>query len=93
MKGPKSFEHLQIVGGFHTLKVAKKRMGLLKDDVDDRQCLLEAITIHMPSAVRRLLLTILAYCEPEGVQRLWDAFQSSLLKITYPREMLTTFVP
>lgn len=76
VRGPKSFDDLLTVDGiaFPTFKQAAEKMGLLEDDGSVHQCLLEATTIRMPSALRRLFATILVYCEPVGVRRLWEEF-------------------
>lgn len=46
-------------------------MGLLGDDKSSHHYLLEVVATHMPSMVRRLFVTILDYCEPASVKRLW----------------------
>ncbi|KAM5554594.1 hypothetical protein ABKV19_022807 [Rosa sericea] len=76
VRGPKSFDDLLTVNGiaFPTFKQVAERMGLLEDDGSIRQCLLEATTTRMPSALRRLFATILVYCEPVGVRILWEEF-------------------
>lgn len=65
---------------FHTFKTSAERMGLLEDYDSRRQCLLEAVATHIPSVLRRLFVTILVYCEPASVRRLWDKFQSSMIE-------------
>ncbi|KAB2600457.1 hypothetical protein D8674_010728 [Pyrus ussuriensis x Pyrus communis] len=76
VRGPTSFTNLRTVNGvLHpTFKQAAEQRGLLERDDSIRQCLLEASTIQMPSALRRLFVTILVYCAPIGVQGLWDKF-------------------
>ncbi|XP_068323280.1 uncharacterized protein [Pyrus communis] len=83
--GPISFDHLLIVNGvaFPTFKQTAERKGLLEDDNSIHQCLLEAATTHMPSALRRLFVTILVYCEPIGVRTLWEEFHS-FMRQDYP---------
>ena len=49
---------------------------MLEDDNSIHQCLIEATTTHMPSALRRLFVTILVYCELIGVRNLWEEFHS-----------------
>ena len=60
IRGPKSFDHLLMVNGiaYPTFKQAAEHHGLLEHDDSIRQCLLEAATMHMPSALRRLFVTI-----------------------------------
>ncbi|XP_068340932.1 uncharacterized protein [Pyrus communis] len=76
VKGPTSFTNLRTVNGvLHpTFKQAAEQRGLLERDDSIRQCLLEASTIQMSSALRRLFVTILVYCAPIGVRGLWDEF-------------------
>ncbi|KAB2619505.1 hypothetical protein D8674_015374 [Pyrus ussuriensis x Pyrus communis] len=76
VRGPTSFTNLRTVNGvLHpTFKQAAEQRGLLERDDSIRQCLLEASTIQMPSALRRLFVTILVYCAPIGVRGLWDEF-------------------
>ncbi|KAL0307589.1 UNVERIFIED_CONTAM: hypothetical protein Sangu_3021300 [Sesamum angustifolium] len=73
-KGPKSFDDLLTVDGVHylTFKQAAEKHGLLEDDNSIRDCLVEARSFRMPSALRRLFATILLYCEPSGVRMLWE---------------------
>ncbi|KAL0381194.1 UNVERIFIED_CONTAM: hypothetical protein Sangu_0183700 [Sesamum angustifolium] len=72
--GPKSFDDLLTVDGIHylTFKQAAEKHGLLEDDNSIRDCLVEARSFRMPSALRRLFATILLYCEPSGVRMLWE---------------------
>nr|XP_008380335.2 uncharacterized protein LOC103443294 [Malus domestica] len=63
-----------------TFKQAAKQRGLLERDDNIRQCLLEASTIQMPSALRRLFVTILVYCAPIGVRGLWDEFYPFMIE-------------
>ncbi|KAB2616072.1 hypothetical protein D8674_022660 [Pyrus ussuriensis x Pyrus communis] len=76
VRGPTSFTNLRTVNGvLHpTFKQAAEQRGLLERDDSIRQCLLEASAIQMPSALRRLFVTILVYCAPIGVRGLWDEF-------------------
>ncbi|CAN6548323.1 unnamed protein product [Malus baccata var. baccata] len=63
VRGPTSFTNLRTVNGvLHpTFKQAAEQRGLLERDDNIRQCLVEASTIQMPSALRRLFVTILFY--------------------------------
>ncbi|OMO66755.1 DNA helicase PIF1, ATP-dependent [Corchorus olitorius] len=53
---------------------AAERRGLLENDDSIRQCLLEATTFRMPSALRRLFVILLVYCQASGERRLWEEF-------------------
>ncbi|KAB2637010.1 hypothetical protein D8674_027544 [Pyrus ussuriensis x Pyrus communis] len=76
VRGPTSFTNLRTINGvLHpTFKQAAEQRGLLERDDSIRQCLLEASTIQMSLALRRLFVTILVYCAPIGVRGLWDEF-------------------
>ncbi|KAL6143230.1 hypothetical protein ACLB2K_053925 [Fragaria x ananassa] len=76
VRGPKSFRDLLTVNRVlqQTFKEAAEKRGLLENDNNIRQCLFEATAIRMPSALRRLFVTILVYSQPTGVRRLWDEF-------------------
>ncbi|XP_050111764.1 ATP-dependent DNA helicase PIF1-like [Malus sylvestris] len=82
VRGPISFTNLRTVNGvLHpTYKQAAKQRGLLERDNSIRQCLLEASTIQMSSALRRLFVTILVYCAPIGVRGLWDEFYPFMIE-------------
>ncbi|KAL6180848.1 hypothetical protein ACLB2K_047507 [Fragaria x ananassa] len=75
-RGPKSFLDLLTVNGAlqPTFKQAAENRGLLENDNSIRMCLAEASAIRMPSALRRLFVTLLVYGVPVGVRALWDEF-------------------
>ncbi|KAK4385933.1 hypothetical protein Sango_2717300 [Sesamum angolense] len=66
--------HMIHVNNLHypTFKQAAEKRGFLEEDDSIRQCLIEARAVRMPSALRRLFATILLYCQPTGVRRLWE---------------------
>ncbi|XP_024186018.2 uncharacterized protein LOC112190772 [Rosa chinensis] len=82
IRGPRSFRDLLTINGVlqTTFKEAAEKRGLLEDDNSIRQCLLEASAIRMPSALRRLFVTILVYSQPTGVRRLWDEFYPFMIE-------------
>ncbi|CAN6573919.1 unnamed protein product [Malus baccata var. baccata] len=82
VRGPTSFTNLRTINGvLHpTFKQTAEQRGLLERDDNIRQCLLEASTIQMPSALRRLFVTILVYCAPIGVRGLWDEFYPFMIE-------------
>ncbi|CAI9270073.1 unnamed protein product [Lactuca saligna] len=49
-------------------------------EIDDNlsQCLIEASVFQFPSALRRLFATMLIFCEPGNVHKLWDDHYASL---------------
>ncbi|KAL5541396.1 hypothetical protein UlMin_043440 [Ulmus minor] len=48
--------------------------GLLKSDNNLTTCLEEACLYEMPYTLRRLFVTILAFCEPNEPKKLWEKF-------------------
>jgi hypothetical protein len=49
-----------------------RRRCLIEDDSTISDCLSEAATFQMPSALRRLFARILVFCEVTNVRELWD---------------------
>ncbi|KAI3745280.1 hypothetical protein L1987_58391 [Smallanthus sonchifolius] len=79
VKGPASFEDLCTVNGvtYTTFQKAALEIGLLENDDSLSQCLTEASLFQFPSALRRLFATIMIFCEPGDVRKLWnDHFES-----------------
>ncbi|KAL6640358.1 hypothetical protein ACP70R_022207 [Stipagrostis hirtigluma subsp. patula] len=72
--GTTSFEDLRMVNGeiLPTFREAAERRGLLESDNSLDECLTEATLFQMPSSLRRLFATILVFCEPNNVRRLWQ---------------------
>ncbi|KAG5560902.1 hypothetical protein RHGRI_004059 [Rhododendron griersonianum] len=56
---------------YSSFKEASQKRGLLKSDDYISEYLHEAANFHMPNALRRLFATILIFCEPVDVMRLW----------------------
>ncbi len=80
VKGPKSFQDIRTVNGIvhDSYKEAARAHGFLEDDTEWHRCLSEAATFQMPLQLRHLFATILVYCQPTDVRRLWDLHLSSL---------------
>jgi hypothetical protein len=74
VRGATSFEDLRTVEGvvFSTFREAAERRGLIEADDSISDSLTEAATFQMPSALRRLFATVLAFCEVTNVRALWD---------------------
>jgi len=74
VRGATSFEDLRTVEGFifSTFREAAEKRGLIEADGSISDCLSEAATFQMPSALRRLFATILVFCEVTNVRELWD---------------------
>ncbi|XP_076928046.1 uncharacterized protein LOC143591854 [Bidens hawaiensis] len=73
VRGPCSFEDLRTVDGVehHTFRNAALERGLIAKDNSLSQCVDEAALFQFPSALRRLFATILVFCEPGDVRKLW----------------------
>ncbi|XP_073152408.1 uncharacterized protein [Henckelia pumila] len=76
VRGPISFEELKTVNGniYRTFKEAAQMRGLLQHDDYLHQCLQEACSTRMPFSLRRLFVSILVFCQPNGVRELWNKF-------------------
>ncbi|KAI3509551.1 hypothetical protein L1887_24917 [Cichorium endivia] len=80
VKGPTCFEDLYKVNNIlhPTFRKAATERGLIETDDILSECLTEASLFQFPGALRRLFATILIYCEPGDVRKLWDDHYSSL---------------
>ncbi|XP_023748017.1 uncharacterized protein LOC111896240 [Lactuca sativa] len=78
--GPTRFEDLYTANGvLHpTFRKAALERGLIETDDNLSQCLVEASLFQFPSALRRLFTTMLIFCEPRNVCKLWDDHYDSL---------------
>ncbi|XP_058198399.1 uncharacterized protein LOC131313923 [Rhododendron vialii] len=76
VRAPQSWEDNLVVDGVEcsTFQLATEQQGLLECDNSIRKCLAEASNTRMPSALRRMFVFILVYCEPTGVRSLWNDF-------------------
>ncbi|KAI3515541.1 hypothetical protein L1887_14440 [Cichorium endivia] len=74
VKGPTSFKDLCTTNGVlqPTFRKAALERGLIETDDNLSHCLTEASLFEFPCALRRLFATILIYCEPGDVRKLWD---------------------
>ncbi|GJZ52509.1 ATP-dependent DNA helicase PIF1-like protein [Tanacetum coccineum] len=63
---------------FTMFRRATLERGLIKSDDHIHACLRESSTHEMPDPLRRLFATLLIYCEPGDVQKLWDDHYESL---------------
>ena len=77
VKGPVSFESLRTFGGvtYPTFRDACVARGLLEDDGEWRQCLLEASCMQTGERLRHLFVTLLLFCSPSKPEQLWDHFR------------------
>ncbi|KAI5429032.1 hypothetical protein KIW84_033865 [Lathyrus oleraceus] len=74
--GPTSWEYILTNNGttFNTFKKSTKDKGFLEIDHCIHDCLVEAASLRMPYALRRLFVTVLIFCEPTDVRGLWNEF-------------------
>jgi ATP-dependent DNA helicase PIF1 len=72
--GSKSFEDLKTVDGVlcDSFREAAERKGLIEADNTVDESLTESKQFAMPASLRRLLATILVFCELGDVRGLWD---------------------
>ncbi|CAH1444786.1 unnamed protein product [Lactuca virosa] len=77
---PTCFEDLYTANGvLHpTFRKAALERGLIETDDNLSQCLVKASLFQFPSALRRLFATMLIFCEPGNVRKLWDDHYDSL---------------
>ncbi|KAJ9567032.1 hypothetical protein OSB04_002998 [Centaurea solstitialis] len=77
ISGPTCFENLYTIKGILHSTFPLER-GLIETDDNLSHCLAEASVFQFASALRRLFATILIYCEPGDVRKLWDEQYDSL---------------
>jgi hypothetical protein len=77
VKGPKSYEDLRTFNGIThpTFREVCLTMGLLQDDGEWKQCLLEASSMQTGSQLRHLFATLLLFCCPIKPEQLWNTFR------------------
>ncbi len=63
-----------------TFKAACLARGLLQDDVEWDQCLLEAAGVQLPRSLRQLFASLLIYNNVTNHGRLWDRHKGALTK-------------
>ncbi|KAL4573550.1 hypothetical protein LXL04_020360 [Taraxacum kok-saghyz] len=80
VRGPTCFDDLYTVNNelYPTFSKAAVERGLVETDDNLSQCLTEASLFQFPASLRRLFATILIYCEPGDVRKLWDEHYNSL---------------
>ena len=80
VRGPTCFDDLYTVNNelYPTFRKAAVERGLVETDDNLSQCLTEASLFQFHAALRRLFATILIYCDPGDVRRLWDEHYNSL---------------
>ncbi|KAL4590838.1 hypothetical protein LXL04_003781 [Taraxacum kok-saghyz] len=80
VRGPTYFDDLYTVNNklYPTFRKAAVERGLVETYDNLSQCLTEALLFQFPADLRRLFATILIYCEPGDVRKLWDEHYNSL---------------
>ncbi|XP_027166288.1 uncharacterized protein LOC113766278 [Coffea eugenioides] len=76
VRGPQSYGDLLTVDGVRcsTFKESAQKRGILESDNSIFDCMNEAVAFKMPHALRRLFATLLVYCQPTNVRKLWDNY-------------------
>ena len=76
-KGPTSYEDLRTFNRitYTTFREACLARGLLQDDGEWRQCLLEASSMQTGAQLRHLFATLLLFCCPTKPEELWNDFR------------------
>lgn len=82
IKGSTSFQDIMtaegnLCGSFYK---AAKQLGLLDDDGEWRECLLEVSTFQMPKQLRQMFAYICVSCMPSDVPALWNEFRLHFLE-------------
>ncbi|KAG5560632.1 hypothetical protein RHGRI_003828 [Rhododendron griersonianum] len=75
-----------------SFKEAAERRGLLQSDDWIIESLLEAASFKMPLALRQLFATVLVYCEPSDVRKLWDLLFEAMSEDFTRKEAVSTEV-
>ena len=80
VKGPTSYENLRTFDSvlhpsFHAACLAR---GLLENNDEWRQCLLEASLTHVGESLQHLFSLILRHCQPSEPHVLWEEFKDNL---------------
>ncbi|GAA0171615.1 hypothetical protein LIER_41192 [Lithospermum erythrorhizon] len=75
-----SYNDLLMVGGImcETFLDAAYKRGLLHNDDDISKTMEDASTYRMPSELRRLFATLLHYCRPSNVRKLFDEYYEQM---------------
>ncbi|KAL5172630.1 hypothetical protein HKD37_16G045344 [Glycine soja] len=83
LRGPTSWEYVLSLNDtcLPTFKKAVEHCGLLESQNSIPECLVEASSLQMPYALRRLFVAILIFCEPSDVRNLWDNKQYDFAKL------------
>ncbi|XP_059629827.1 uncharacterized protein LOC132272750 [Cornus florida] len=76
VRGPTSYKDLLYVNGLQcvTFKESAERRGLLESDNSIVECLNDAMCFQIPMALRRLFATLIVFCDPSNVRKLWDDY-------------------
>uniref|UniRef100_A0A453NEN0 ATP-dependent DNA helicase n=1 Tax=Aegilops tauschii subsp. strangulata TaxID=200361 RepID=A0A453NEN0_AEGTS len=80
VRGATSFDDLKTVNGkaCGSFREACEQLGLIEHDRTLDDCMTEAGTFQMPTALRRLFATILVFCEATQIRQLWDKHLASM---------------
>ncbi|RCV06716.1 hypothetical protein SETIT_1G185800v2 [Setaria italica] len=82
VRGATSYENLKTWHGatHETFRKAAKVMGFVETNKSIDECLTESAMFTMPCSLRRLVATIIVFCECANIRRLWNKHFDSLAK-------------
>ncbi|CAG8545394.1 4618_t:CDS:2, partial [Gigaspora rosea] len=80
IKGPTFFKDLRTINNilYPSFKMAAIQLGLLENDQECDLCLRETLLYQMPKQLRQLFATILIYCRPTNILKLWNTHLPAL---------------
>lgn len=83
IRGPTSFDDLRTINLalYNTFMQGVKQMGLLERNTAIFDYLSEASVSHMLLSLKRPFVSILFFCNPVVVRRLWDEFYSYMIEL------------
>ena len=82
IRGATSYEHLKTVSGVicDTFREACLELGLLADDVEWHNTMMDAVRYQLPGQLRQMFGVILVYCDPSNPVTLWDTFKAHMME-------------
>lgn len=88
VKGPTCFSDLGIVDGitYNTFQEACAASGLLNDDNEWHEAILENVSTTMPNQLRSLFVHIIVNCQVSDVLKLWKSHWRSMADDILPKQ-------
>lgn len=80
MHYPTLYSNMRTLNGYmyNTFREAALAYGLLDDNQSNERCLEKASLYQMPTSLRNLFSTVLAYCNPVNPCQLFMSFEASM---------------